>query len=296
MTIAYPDMNIWRDRDWTGATPQQLEDKALAEAFGWNSIQALMAGSLSITPATVRPNQPTCSPGSYYIAPVGMPGILDPFVGIDGQWYNRGLAWRPDECECADPRRVRLPGPIGRIEFVTVDGVVVPSTAYQVVDNEWLVRTDGGSWPRHQDMYAMPDAEHTFVVRYFQGAAPNELDAFCAGVLALEFYNLLATGDKSKCRLPRNVTNVARQGVQYDLSTTGFSDGRSGIPEVDAIVSQRNPHLLRTPTIVMSIDTMPRGRITQGVGLITPTPAPGAVDQHLVEIPGHPGFYQLLPA
>lgn len=288
MTIAYPDMDIWRGRDWSTATEQQLADKALAEAFGWESIRTLMGGSLSISPTAVRPNQPICAPGSYYVAPVGAPGILDPYVGIDGRWYNRSGGWRPEGCSCADARRVRLPGPVGRIESVTVDGLTVPPTAYQVVDNEWLVRIDGERWPRHQDMYATPDELHTFAVTYFQGAAPDELDAYAAGTLAKELYNLLQSNDKANCRLPKNVTNVVRQGVTYDLSTSGFADGRSGIPEVDAIVSRRNPNLLRVPSIVMSVDTMNYGqRVTSAPGGLTA----GGVTGTLVADPNNPGFY-----
>lgn len=287
MPIAYPDMNIWRGRDWSAATPDELANKVLAEAFGWESIRALMGGALSITPTALRPNQPTCSPRTYYAAPVGSPGILDPYVGLDGQWYNRGLAWRPEGCSCADPRSILLPGPIGRIESITVDGVEVPGAAYQVLDGQWLMRLDGGAWPRHQDMWAPMTEEHTFAVSYFQGTAPDELDAFAAGVLATEFYNLLKSGDKEKCRLPRNVTNVVRQGVSYDMSTSGFADGKSGIPEVDAIVSRRNPYLLRTPTVIMSVDTITRGRVTTAPTTVGGFTAPGS----LVPDPNNPGFY-----
>lgn len=296
MTIAYPDTNIWRGKDWSAASPDELAWKADAEAFGWRALQALMGGAVSITPITLRPNQPTCSPRTYYVAPVGAPGILDPYVGANGRWYNRGLSWKPEACECEDARRIRLPGPIGRVEAVLVDGVAVPTSAYQVVDNEWLVRTDGKGWPRHQDMYAAPTAANTFTVRYFRGTAPDDLDAFAAGVLALEFYNLLRTGDKSACRLPRNATSVVRQGVTMDLSTSGFADGKSGIPEVDAIVSMKNPYLLRTPAVVMSIDTIPRGRVTQGAGVITPTPPEGSAGSLLVPDPENPGYYLLQAA
>lgn len=289
MTIATPDMDIWRGKDWADATEQQLRDKELAEAFGWTSIAALMGGSLSISPLAVRPNRTACTGGVYYVAPVGAPGILDPYVGIDGQWYNRGIRWG-GHCSCLNAREVRLPGPIGRVESVTVDGEVIPPTAYAVVDGDRLVRVDGQTWPQHQDMYEFADGPHTFVVRYFRGSAPDELDAFCAGVLALELYKLLQSGDKAACRLPRNVTNVVRQGVSYDLGESGFADGKSGIPEVDAIVSRRNPHLLRTPSIVMSIDTMAETRTTT----IAPG-APGgfgfAAAGTLVADPANPGYY-----
>lgn len=290
MPIATPDMNIWRTRDWSSATEKELENKALAEAFGWESVRTLMAGSLSISPASVRPNAPTCSPQTYYVAPVGMPGILDPYVGIDGQWYNRGLGYAPVGCSCSDARRIALPGPVGRVESVTIDGVELQASAYEVVGGEWLVRTDGQGWPRHQDMYALAGAEHTFVVRYFQGDAPDELDAYCAGILADEFYKLLS-GNGKDCRLPRTVTNVQRQGVTYDLGQTGFAEGKSGIPEVDVIVARRNPYLLRTPTIVMSIDTIPGAQRTTFTPGAAPTAPPVTGMGTLVPDPANPGLY-----
>ena len=150
-------------------------------------------------------------------------------------------------CGCGRAASVRLKAPVGRIEEVKIDGVVLAPSAYHVEDGNRLVRLDGKGWPA----CAGPD----FTVTYLCGHEVDELGEYVGGLLALEYLNAMST--KGKCRLPANVTTVTRQGISMELSTGMFPDGTTGIKEVDAYLMQWNPYGLRTRPEVYSPD-LPR--------------------------------------
>jgi hypothetical protein len=149
----------------------------------------------------------------------------------NGDWVN-SCGCNPGDCGCSSLCEVVLAPPVGRIDWVSVDGQVVPPENYRV-DGNRLVWTGGGScpWPSCQDMAANLDQPGTFGVSYLNAHTPDALAAAAAGVLAIEFAKA-CTG--SKCRLPATVTAVSRQGVNFDLAASSFANGRTGIREVDA--------------------------------------------------------------
>ena len=63
--------------------------------------------------------------------------------------------------------------------------------------------------------------------------------------------------DPNKCRLPRGVTEISRQGVSMTIEGELFPNGQTGIPEVDAFIFLWNPFNMKTRPRVYSPD-MPR--------------------------------------
>jgi hypothetical protein len=148
---------------------------------------------------------------------------------------------------------VLLDMPVGRIDNVTVDGVALPNTAYRVEDGNRLVRLDGGRWPSC--------TSGDFYVIYLNAYEVDVLGQDAGGLLAAEYLKLL-TNAASKCRLPRGVTNVTRQGMSFEVSAGMFPNGVTNIPEVDMYIAQWNPHGLRTRPQVYSPDILPPRSIT----------------------------------
>lgn len=94
----------------------------------------------------------------------------------------------------------------------------------------------------------------TFSVSYYVGVGPDDLLNYAAGLLAGEWYKAC---DGRDCQLPNTVTQVVRQGVTFTIPS--FDSGTSGMREVDNIIAIYNPHHLKTPSRVLSVDSI-RGR------------------------------------
>lgn len=161
----------------------------------------------------------------------------------------------PVELRPCDPCRECLPGccgctytfiplagayPVIAVTEVKIDGVVIPDTDYRVDEYSRLVRTDGGHWPRSQNLNRDPDdvtQERTFVVRYVVGRDIPEDLSYAATLLACE---LKRACNGQSCRLPDRVTSVVRDGVSFDLvDPEEIANGSSfGVPMIDAILKQ----------------------------------------------------------
>lgn len=263
MTMCIPDSAIW-DKPIApgGADAPTLAKLALhiemSEAFAWRTLQMLTGYALSICPVVVRPCRKACSAGRYRVAALtGSP--FYPMIMADGQWTNIWCGHH-DDCGCSEIQQITLPGPIGRIDKVQVDGVTLPDTAYRVDNGNKLVRVDGEAWPVCQDMNKPDDQPGTFSVSYMRGVAPDRDIDYAAGLLAAEFYKGMSG---LKCKLPSGVTTIARQGITYEVQANAFQNGSTGIREVDIIIRSLNPHNLTTGPRVLSPDTMrSRGRQT----------------------------------
>ncbi len=96
--------------------------------------------------------------------------------------------------------------------------------------------------------------EGTFAISYYVGVGPDDVLNYAAGLLAGEWYKA-CTG--RECRLPDTATKVVRQGVSFEIPS--FDQGTSGMREVDNIIAMYNPHHLKTPSRVLSFDSI-RGR------------------------------------
>lgn len=237
------------DDEWLAALDPALKDKA--EILAWETLRSLTAYRLGNCPVTVRPCALGCyRPATYEsAAPVAWGnGVMSPRI-VDGQWLN-GCGCTTD-CSCTYLPVVELVGPVGKVISVTLDGVELPSTSYRVDNGNQLVRTDGGQWPGCQDMAAEPTELLTFAVTYIQGFAPDNMAAWSAGLLAVEFAKA-CTGEK--CALPRGVQSISRQGISLSINKDMFEGGSTGITVVDAYVRLLNPNHLSQPVRIYSPD------------------------------------------
>jgi hypothetical protein len=158
-------------------------------------------------------------------------------VVVDGQWINLTCGQCGTNCSCDTHASIGLPGPVGAIVEVLIDGVLVDPTTYRVDNHRYLVRTDGGIWPSCQDVAAPSSAEGTWQVTYLHGLSVPLGGQVAAARLACELWKA-ACGDAS-CQLPRRVQSITRQGVTIGLldSFDDIDKGRTGIWTVDSWVA-----------------------------------------------------------
>jgi len=191
------------------------------------------------------------APGGYCSPSTGQNGTpRGASIAPSGARGRRRVGCTTD-CSCTYLPVVELVGPVGKVVSVTLDGEVLPSTSYRVDNGNQLVRTDGGTWPACQDMSAGPGAPFTFAVTYVQGFAPDNVAAWAAGLLAVEFAKA-CRGEK--CALPRGVQTISRQGVGLTINQDMFAGGSTGITVVDAYVRLLNPNHLTQPVRIYSPD------------------------------------------
>lgn len=163
-----------------------------------------------------------------------------------GRWYNICGHSSSRYCGC-DGRAIRLPRtPISSVDQVLIDGAAF--TAFRLDEPGWLVRTDGGSWPSHQDIYQETTEPGTWAVSYTFGQLPPRSGVVAASYLTAEIVKA-CTG--LACRLPAHAVAVSRRGVTYDLEAL---KGRTGIPEADLWLATVNPRGAQRRARIVSPD------------------------------------------
>lgn len=208
-------------------------------------------------PVVTRPCRRACLESYPLAVRWGAVGQWVPYIDAAGAWRNASVCGCSSDCSCGQLCEVRLEAPVHDIVEVRVDGKVLPAGAYRVDAPALLVRTDGGCWPRCQDMAAPPDAEGTFAVTYRLGVQLDE--AAIAAHSELVCHLLKGCGGSGSgcgCRLPANATRVARQGVTVEMADLAqvHAEGRTGLPTVDLWLRTVNPNRLTGPSRVFSPD------------------------------------------
>ena len=235
------------------------EVKARSAAMATQVLRSLTGYLVGGCPIVVRPCAKSCGAGTYTEAPVTTAhaealGVrVGPWwasIDVDGQWINSACGCTT-ECSCSFVSEVWLPSPVGGVVEVAVDGVILPQDAYRVDNGNRLVRLDGSTWPKCQDMTAAHDAAGAFSVTYFNNAQPDGLAAWVAGIMAVEFAKSCTGG---KCRLPAGVQSISRLGVSMEIPSGLFEQGLTGIREVDSWIRLWNPYSLKSPSSVWSPD------------------------------------------
>ncbi len=201
---------------------------------------------------TVQPCNPVLRPDLYQTYPVaydhGRGALGWPMPDEGGVWRNRS------DCSCCVGRcELWLEGPTSHPDIleVTVDGVVVEPESYQIHNAYLLVRIDGLCWPTcvNYSSQAPPAME----VVYLRGDPIPEAVTDAAATLACEIGKACRG---AKCRLPRRLASLSRQGV--DLSTvtinTYLDNMLTGLTEVDAIIVASNPRRLAQRPQILSPD------------------------------------------
>lgn len=253
------------DQTWLDGLDPAVKDRSAAMAT--QVLRSLTGHVVGGCPITVRPCAKGCGAGSFRAAPVaaGNAEALGVRVGpwwasidVDGQWINTWCGCTT-ECSCAFVPEVWLPAPVGGVVEVLVDGVVLAQDSYRVDNGNRLVRLDGQTWPKCQDMTAAADGPGAFAVTYYNGFRVDGLASWVAGILAVEFAKSCTGG---KCRLPSGVQSITRLGVAYEIPSGMFENGLTGIREVDSWVRLWNPHQLKSASQVWSPDLRPARRTT----------------------------------
>lgn len=222
-------------------------------------------------PVTARPCRSSCLDGMGSRATFGpSTGGWTPYLGPDGIWRNASTCGCQTGCSCTELCEVRLDGPVYDVTEVLVDGEVLVPEAYRMDVPILLVRTDGQCWPDCQDMAAPCGEPGTVCVTYRIGLPLDEAAVAAVSELTCELVKACIPG--GQCRLPGNVTKLARQGsttayrqgvtVETFDPTVVFSAGRTGLPGVDLWLTTVNPYNQPYPSRVYSPD-MRRPRIRQ---------------------------------
>lgn len=115
---------------------------------------------------------------------------------------------------------------------VTLGGVVLDPSAYEIRGRRWLVRTDGQVWPVGTGVAVdQPDA---FVATWAYGRQPPITGRLAAARYALEQAKLCVGGT---CSLnAQSARNVVREGITYTVldADSVIAEGRTGLGSVDA--------------------------------------------------------------
>lgn len=172
-------------------------------------------------------------------------------------------------CGCSGCGSVELRGyPVTAVSEVKVDGEILPSDQYRVDEFRYLVRLrdEQGrrqSWPCCQDTTLPDTEERTFSVTYEFGQSPPPAGVLAAGRLACELALACDPQGSAKCKLPKRVISVVRQGISMTtLDPFDFlQEGKTGVYEADLFLSAYNSGGGHGATI-WSPDVGPSGRVT----------------------------------
>ncbi len=194
--------------EW-GALDEDMQERALMLAT--SSLQMLTYNRVGACPITIRPT------------PV--------VVG--------------SSCE-TPPLRLReyaLPGPVGYISSLIVDGVLLDpwSADWRMDDGHILVWQGEGisPLPASQDLTKPLTEEGTWGITYSRSHPVGQDGKIAVAALAMEFAN--ACKPKGKCALPRGVVNVVRNGVSFSVEAGLFPGGLTGLNVPDEFILKWAP-------------------------------------------------------
>lgn len=205
---------------------------------------------------TLRPCRRDCStapwPGGYSPWSGGMSWPQPLLHG--GVWFNVICGSCPGECSCTSLSEVVLPSPVSSIIAVKVNGISLAVTgAYRLDDNRLLVRLGGFTWPSCQELNKDDTQVGTWSVTAKFGEPVPELGQMAMGELACELLKAMRGVD---CRLPQQVTSLARQGVNISFPdpTSLLAQGRLGLYMADLFIETVNPGGLKAPSQAYRVD------------------------------------------
>lgn len=204
----------------------EVKDRALMLAT--SSLQMLTSYRVGTCPVTIRPCPTISRCGCGW----------NPHIR-NGQWYNDCGC----QTQCASISEFDIPGPVGYVEEMRIDGVEV-----DLWNGDW--RLDNGHllvWqgigpsplPPGQNL-DLPDTEPgTWSITYSKSYPVNADARIAVAYLAMEFVK--ACRPKGKCSLPKGVTSVVRNGVSFTIEAGLFPGGLTGIEIVDAFILKWAP-------------------------------------------------------
>lgn len=220
-----PDTTCLGD-EWDALDPE-LQEQSLMLAT--SSLQALTYNRVGTCPVTIRP----CPTRNTRCGCGWNPHIRN------GNWYNDC----PCRSQCAPLSEVDIPGPVGYIDSMKINGAEVDlwNGDWGLHNGHLLVWQGAGDSPIPEGQNLnLPDTEAgTWSITYSRSYPVLEDAKIAVAYLAMEFAK--ACTPKKKCSLPRGVTNVVRQGVTFTVEAGLFPNGLTGIDLVDQFILKWAP-------------------------------------------------------
>lgn len=226
-----------------------IAKQTAAEEMAIQVLWSLSGRQFGVCPVIVRP----CPQPGFCDARFPYPyDSIAPFYPL---WD--GHSWRNVSCGCSGycdwnaPSVIHLSTttglPIQEVLEVKFGADVLDEDQY-VLEGELLYRTDGTAWPS-QNLTLPLGSDGTWSITYTRGNPVPAGVGVLVGILAKEFLSACSGG---KCRLPRRVRSITRQGVSMDMMdpTSIYAEGITGLPECDLWIKSVNPHQLVQPAKV----------------------------------------------
>lgn len=224
-----------------------------------SSLQSLTNNRVGLCPITIRPcpQAPPCGCG------------WSPHIR-EGVWYNGCRCGST----CAPLSEIEIPGPVGYIETFLIDGAPV-----DLHNGDWRMdnatslvwQGDGPSpVPSTQDLNKPDSAVGTWSITYSKSYPVGPDARIAVAYLAMEFAK--ACKPTGKCKLPKGVTSVVRNGVSFTIEAGLFPNGLTGLEMVDQFILKWAPTGQRSTAQVFDparYKTQPRR--TSAVPLRLPT-------------------------
>jgi hypothetical protein len=269
MSDAYGPCQAWPVTWPCEVTTASPAATGLATQAATEILWGLSGRQLGLCEVTLRPCRRDCwgTPWPEAIWPgYGWPGgwsYPQPAL-VGGVWLNLVCGACPGECACSFLSEVLLPAPVHHLVEVRLDGSPVATGAYRLDDARKLVRTDGGVWPWCNDIAAPDDSTPgTWSVRAVYGREVPALAQLAAGELACQWLRAMNGED---CRLPANLTSLARQGVTVTMPdpATLVESNQLGLYWTDLFLRTYNPHGLARRARAYNVDQRPARRAGTG--------------------------------
>lgn len=191
-----------------------------------------------------------------------------PHLGTDGVWRNGCV----HQTWCIPLSEVDIPGPVGYIEAFLIDGqpVDLEDGSWRLDDGHLLVWQGSGPSPvpSAQDLNKPDSAVGTWSITYSRSYPVLADGRLAVAYLAMEFAE--ACKPKGKCKLPRGVTSVVRNGVSFTIQAGLFPNGLTGIDIVDQYILKWAPAGSPQRSAQVFDPAKRKPRVTSGVPLRSP--------------------------
>jgi hypothetical protein len=247
--------NLWPVRWTCDVSAVSPEVTGYAVRTATEIVHDLSGRQFGTCEVTLRPCRRDCYdgpwPGGWTEWPGGSSWPYPALIG--GGWFNLSCGGCRGSCSCTSLSEVILPAPVSSITSVVVDGVTLDASAYRLYDDRILVRADGGSWPSCNDLTEPVTEPGTWEITAVYGRLVPESGALAVGELACQVVRAFRGED---CRLPKQVTHLARQGVSISFPdvSEAFAKGRTGLYWVDLFIAAENPAGLKQRSKTYSVD------------------------------------------
>lgn len=227
----------------------------LAVSTATEVLWAMTGMRFGLCNVTLRPCRRDCYSGRMYddFGPSWQSSYYPQPALIGGLWFNLVCESCPGTCSCTQVSEFVLPAPVYEIIEIKIDGTPMVTGSYRLDNNRLVVRTDGGVWPRCNDLNKDDTEADTWSVTAAYGEALPAGAELAVGALACEIIRAAQGGD---CKLPTGLQQLVRQGVTISYPDVGalFREGRTGLYLVDIFLSTWNPYGLRQRSRVYNVD------------------------------------------